>query len=244
MKSVVIDFGNTNRKLAVFDNGSMIRMEQFREAGLEQVEKFSASVPDAGHCILASVVNYPAEIREFLSKRFRFIELNENTPVPVVIEYRDRHTLGSDRLAAAVAGSTQFPNQDVLMINAGTCITYDFVDAAGRYLGGSISPGIGMRFKALHTFTDKLPLLSISDDLPLTGSGTHESIRSGVLHGATAEIEGIVARYRDRYPGLQVILSGGDHNYFIKWLKISIFAIPNSVLIGLQKILEFNVSKA
>jgi type III pantothenate kinase len=131
----------------------------------------------------------------------------------------------------------------VLVINLGTCITYDFIDDTGTYFGGAIAPGLHMRFKALNTFTGKLPLIDHRDIDFLIGQTTEESILSGVINGMTAEIEGIAEKYLEKWPGLRIILSGGDLNNFVNRLKISTFAHPNIVITGLQKILDFNVSK-
>ncbi|MGE5423944.1 MAG: type III pantothenate kinase, partial [Syntrophothermus sp.] len=150
-------------------------------------------------------------------------------------------TLGRDRIAAATGGQSLFPGHDVLVINAGTCITYDFVTGNREYAGGSISPGMMMRFRALHTFTGKLPLLSPDETEILTGNSTESSIQSGVMEGITAEMEGITGKYRSLYPELKVVLSGGDLNYFVNRLKINIFAFPNIVIQGLHQILKFNV---
>ncbi len=246
MKCLVIDLGNTNKKIALFDDLNLIAVEQHSGFDQEILNGFISRNPGAGYCILSSVVSFPSGIREFLSENFFFVEMNELTPLPVTIRYQTRNSLGSDRIAAAVAGSARFPGHDVLIINAGTCITYDFINKEKEYLGGGISPGIGMRFRALHTFTGKLPLISCGDypDSELTGDTTDGSIRSGVLNGTLAEVEGIGTRYRERWPELKIIVSGGDHKYFVKRLKISIFAHPNIVLSGLQQILSFNVHKA
>jgi type III pantothenate kinase len=240
---LVIDLGNTNQKLAVFEQGKLVDLQQFPLLTQKTVREFTRPHPGIGHCILSSVVAHRASLSRFLSARYRFIELGDTTPVPLVNRYRTTGTLGRDRLAAAVAGRNQFPGNNVLVINTGTCITYDFVNANNEYLGGAISPGITMRFRALHTFTGKLPLVPFRDRDILTGTDTPDSILSGVLTGALAEVEGITERYRGKYPDLKVILSGGDQKYFDKRLKISIFALPNIVIHGLQQILDFNVSK-
>jgi len=133
------------------------------------------------------------------------------------------------------------PGCDILVIDSGTAITYDLITAAGEYLGGGISPGLSMRYKALHTFTNRLPLLDYYDDAQLIGDDTSSSIHSGVLNGALAEMEGIIKSYQILYPGLKIILTGGDHNYFDKRLKIKTFAAPNLVLEGLNLILDFNI---
>ncbi|MCK9205319.1 MAG: type III pantothenate kinase [Bacteroidales bacterium] len=239
----ILDFGNTNKKLAVFKNRKLVDLQQFSRISLPTIRKFVLQYPGIENCILSSVARFPSSIIPFLSSCFRFIEMDEKTQVPLKNLYRSKNTLGYDRLAAAVAGSQMFPGKDVLVINAGTCITYDFITAQQEYLGGAISPGIQMRFQALHTFTGKLPLITYSDKELLTGKDTEESILSGVVTGATAEIEGIAEKYRSKHQDLMVILSGGDQKYFDKRLKISIFAQPNIVLFGLQQILEFNVHK-
>jgi type III pantothenate kinase len=148
-----------------------------------------------------------------------------------------------DRLASAVAAFHRFPVHPVLILNAGTAVTYDIVTKIGEYLGGSISPGMQMRFRALHTFTKQLPLLTYTGIDFLTGNDTDTSVLSGVINGMAAEMEGMIARYQKEYPGIKVVLSGGDLNYFVNRLKISIFAVPNIVIYGLQQILAFNDKK-
>jgi type III pantothenate kinase len=241
---LIIDLGNTNKKLALFNNGKLTDMQLFPLMSLKILHDFTHQYPGIEHCLLSSVIPHRASINRFLSSNYNFIELDEKTPLPVKNRYRSKKTLGKDRLAAAVAGANRFPGKNVLVINTGTCITYDFVSDRNEYLGGSISPGLLMRFNALHTFTGKLPLVSFRNTMILTGKDTEASILSGVLTGALAEIEGIAGRYQQKYPDLEIILSGGDHKYFDKRLKISIFALPNIVIHGLQQILAFNVIKA
>lgn len=244
MRNLVIDLGNTNKKLALFENDRLLALEQFPSVNLSYFRKFIKIHGEIDHCILSSVVPYKPEIQKFLSDQSHFIELDEKTPLPIHNRYWSKKTLGNDRLAAAVAGAGQFSGKNVLIINAGTCITYDFVNNHNEYLGGAISPGLMMRFRALHTFTGKLPLIPFRDTMILTGRDTEESILSGVLTGAIAEIEGIAGRYRQQFPDIEILLSGGDYKYFDKRLKISIFALPNIVIHGLQQILAFNVNKA
>lgn len=239
---LIVDLGNTNKKLALFSFGEIVELQQFPLLNLRLLRDFVRAHPAIENCILSSVIPHRSSIPRYLSSIANYLELDENTPVPVINRYLTPLTLGKDRLAAAVAAHTMFPRNNVLVINTGTCITYDFVNDRQEYLGGAISPGILMRFHALHTFTGKLPLISFHDEDILTGADTRESIRSGVLTGALAEIEGIAARYQEKYPDLKILLSGGDQKYFDKRLKISIFAQPNIVLHGLQQILAFNVN--
>ncbi|MEI6433469.1 MAG: type III pantothenate kinase [Bacteroidota bacterium] len=241
---LIIDLGNTNQKLAIFREGELLEVMQFPQIGLKLIREATRQNKAISHCILSSVVAYQDSMINYLAARFRFFLLDENTPLPIKNCYQTKITLGKDRLAAAVAGNHYYPGQNVLVVNAGTCITYDFVNAEGEYLGGGISPGIVMRFKALHTFTGKLPLIDFIEEDNLTGNDTARSILSGVLNGTLAEIEGVTARYSEIYPNLKIIISGGDVNYFDKRLKISTFAVPNIVIHGLQQILAFNVIKA
>ncbi|HNY02052.1 MAG TPA: type III pantothenate kinase [Bacteroidales bacterium] len=239
---LVLDFGNTRVKLALFEGEETVLEQDLAGLSPEELVRFLGEYPGIDASILSSVITLPEEIGKILSSRTFFIRLDENTPVPVINRYTTPSSLGKDRLAAAVGGASLFPSRDVLVITAGTALTFDFVNAAGEYIGGSISPGMQMRFRALHTFTDRLPLLSFREPVGLAGDSTDDSILSGVVNGMAAEIAGIAAAYGSKYPGLQVILSGGDLNYFVKRLKISIFARPNIVVYGLRKILAFNVN--
>jgi type III pantothenate kinase len=241
---LVIDIGNTKTKLAIFNGSEIIAFKTISEPSLNEVEVFVEGRKEVSSAILSSVTDYPGNLPEYLRSNFTFLELDEHTPVPITNRYLTPETLGQDRLAAAVAGASLFPNQPVLVINAGTCIIYDFVDASGQYLGGAISPGMEMRFRALNTFTGKLPLITPKEIDHITGRNTEESILSGVVFGMTGEMEAVIQQYSLLYPGLKVILSGGDLNNFDKRLKINIFAVPNIVIHGLHKILEFNVTKS
>jgi len=240
---LIIDLGNTNKKLAVFNKGKLVRLKQYPFFNLEIIRDFIDQFPKINRCIIASVIPYSRSIRNYLDQHFQFLEMSGLTPVPVINRYRSKVTLGKDRLAAAVAAADQFPGKDILVVSTGTCITYDFVNSGKEYLGGAISPGLQMRLQALHTFTGKLPLISFKKNETLIGNTTERSILSGVLHGAIAEIEGITARYKEQFPEVVIILSGGDAKYFDKRLNISIFAFPNIVIHGLHLILDFNVIK-
>lgn len=238
---LILDLGNTNQKVALFENDQLIEIRQFTKLSVSALKKMIAGHSGISHCILSSVISHSDELTDYISSHCKLLILDEFTPIPVKNNYKTPETLGKDRLAAAVGGHEIFPGQNVLVINAGTCITYDFVDKSGTYHGGAISPGMHMRLNALHTFTGKLPLVGYQPTSFLIGQTTEESILSGVIYGMTAEIEGIAENYRATYTDLNVILSGGDLNNFDKRLKISTFAVPNIVILGLQKILSFNV---
>jgi len=239
---LVIDFGNTLAKVAVFQNDDLIHLEKTSLLSTEFLEQIKHDFRPVS-AIISTVIEVPASIRQYLEAHFRFYELTHHTILPISNLYKSPETLGKDRLAAVVGASALFPQQDCLVIDAGTCITYDFIDKNACYYGGAISPGISLRFKALHNFTSKLPLVSYKNFESLTGATTEESILSGVLNGTTAELKCIISEYCSIYPKIKVVLTGGDFNYFDKKLKSNIFAVPNLVLIGLNVILDFNVKE-
>ncbi|MFA5300654.1 MAG: type III pantothenate kinase, partial [Lutibacter sp.] len=169
------------------------------------------------------------------------IELDYNTKVPFLNNYATPKTLGVDRIALVSSAFSNYPNKNVLIIDAGTCITYDFINHEGNYYGGAISPGIEMRYKALHVFTEKLPLLRPELMYQLVGDSTETSIHSGILNGVIGEIDSIVEKYRKKNTDLTVVLTGGDVNFLSNRLKNSIFANPNFLLEGLNTILTYNL---
>lgn len=240
---LVLDFGNTSKKIALFEAGTLISLVHYPEISPDTIRNFVDDHPGIISCILSSVIHHPIAINEFLVSRMPTLIFDSHTPLPIRNEYRTQETLGPDRLAGAVAGASEFPGKPVLVINAGTAITYDFIHPSGKYMGGAISPGMQLRFKALHTFTGKLPLVEYKESAQILGTDTEGSILSGVINGIAGEIEAFAAHFHAEYPELKIILSGGDLNYFVKRLKISIFAITNIVLTGLHQILLFNVSK-
>ncbi len=241
--NLVLDFGNSLYKLATFSNNEIVAYEEFEYLDAQTLRKWVGDMKKYSGAIISSVRNYDSEIDRFLEQHFPLIKLNQETPIPIVNKYGSKNTLGKDRIALAVAGRFVFPDKDVLVIDAGTCITYDFVTASGEYLGGGISPGMQTRFRALATFTDHLPLLTYKENVSLIGSNTEESMLTGVINGTIAEIDGIITQYREKFPGIMVIISGGEAIYFDKRLKNNIFAFPNLVLKGLNLILKYNFEK-
>jgi type III pantothenate kinase len=169
-----------------------------------------------------------------------FIELDHLTPVPLTIDYKTPETLGRDRIALVAGAAAMYPGKNVLAIDAGSCITYDLVTSAGHYLGGAISPGIDMRLKALNTFTGKLPLVQQQDFYRLIGNTTTTSILSGVINGTVEEVKGIIGHYRSEFENLKVILTGGGQEFLLNKIKSDIFAVPDLLLMGLNKILDHN----
>jgi type III pantothenate kinase len=236
---LVIDLGNTFQKLAVFSGEDMIFMEAPEQVTMKLLLcVFNRYTIHSG--IISSVIQHEKEIESVVRSRCHCVLLDHNIPLPLLNKYETPETLGKDRLAAAIAGNHMFPNKNVLVIDAGTCIKYDFINAEAEYLGGAISPGLQMRFNALHTFTEKLPLIELTENKLLIGKNTTDSLLSGVINGALAEIDGIIDRYREIYPEIQVVLSGGDAEYLVSKLKNKIFAVSNIVLYGLKIILDYN----
>lgn len=241
---LVLDLGNSMQKYAVFSGDEMIELHAEKLLTIENlyavIKKFQIK-----SCILASVVHHDSNLEKMLYENCNTIILNYTTPLPFKNLYASPETLGKDRLACAVAAWKTFPGKNVLALDAGTCIKYDFVSAEETYLGGAISPGLNMRFKALHNYTDKLPLLNTDmlgqKFLAITGDSTEHSILSGVGVGALLEVDGAIDRYRGKYKDLQVILTGGDASFFENHLKNRIFAVPNLVLQGLHVILDYNL---
>ena len=170
------------------------------------------------------------------------IQLLSSTRLPVKVRYATPETLGVDRLAAVCGALQLFPGQPCLVIDVGTCINYEVLDGDAVYWGGIISPGVNMRFKAMHTFTARLPLIEPVDGTPLIGNSTQTCMQSGVMNGILEEIRGITSQLRLKYPSIRVILCGGDASLFENQLKDSIFAAPELVLRGLNRILNHNVS--
>ena len=235
MRKITLDEGNTSVKLALFDNETLV--SKYNNIDLNFVIKL---LPKCDRLILSTVKN-KSNFKTLFSNK-NFVLLNNSTPLPIKILYKSPTSLGNDRIALAVGAITNFPNKNVLVIDAGTCITYDLINSKKEYLGGSISPGIQMRYNALHQFTSQLPLLESVDTAMLTGVNTEESIHSGIINGVFVEIDGIIQRYTNQYPDIKVIVTGGNAKFFDKGLKNTIFAKPNLLMEGLNKILDYNES--
>lgn len=241
--NLCIDQGNSGVKLAVFNNDQLLYEDRFPELTLEILQElFQKYSVQSG--ILSAVIDLPFEIIQFLTENCsQFIELNHLTPVPVENRYETPETLGKDRLAAVVGAVSLQPDNDLLVIDAGTAITYDFVDAKGAYFGGNIAPGMDLRLKALHVFTGKLPLAEIDVQPPLLGVNTISAIQAGVFHGIVFEMNGYIDTLKVKYPKLSIFLTGGGSIFFENNIKSPIFAVKNLVLIGLNRILQFNAQK-
>ncbi|WP_026462330.1 type III pantothenate kinase [Adhaeribacter aquaticus] len=239
MYNLALDFGNTAIKYGFFE------AESLRKSGTIGQEQELALLPEItqiDNVIISSVRENIGKLSALSEVKGITITLNYQTPIPVKNGYETPQTLGMDRLAAVIGAKALYPDKDCLVIDAGTCITYDFVDNQHYYHGGSIAPGLEMKFKAVHTFTQKLPLVEqTSGPVKLTGRNTREAIQSGILNGTLAEVQGIINVYKEQAPKLVVVLCGGDAAFFETNLKQHIFVVPELVLIGLNRILNYNV---
>ena len=238
--NLIIDVGNSRAKLAVFEEDNLVELliSSHEDTAKEIKNICKRYVIKKG--IISTVVGFSADFLGNLNVNVPFVTVSSSLKLPFKNLYHTPNTLGVDRIALVVAALKKYPQKNVLIIDAGTCITFDFITKEKEYLGGAISPGIEMRFKSLHHFTSKLPLLTIKKPASFIGKSTEESMNSGVLNGVIYEIEGVIKQYENKYKGLTVVLTGGDTKFLLKQLKSSIFANQNFLLEGLNEILIFN----
>lgn len=237
-----LDIGNTRSKLGLyFGDGTikMIYLERESEAIFEAIRKF-----EIDELIVSSVSDLMVEDVKLMKTLKTFVSLSHHTPLPITLEYNTPETLGRDRIALAAGAVALRPgrHQPYLVIDAGTCITMDIVDANGTFCGGSICPGMTMRLKAMNTFTANLPLVSLEDWTQPVGKSTAEALNLGAGLGAISEIEGFYDRMKEDYPGLDLILTGGDADFISKKIKRKIFLHPELLHIGLREILRHNAN--
>jgi type III pantothenate kinase len=242
--NLIIDIGNSQAKVAIFNNRRILKNIIYDQFNEELLLELKAEYPELTYAILCSVADRDEKLIEILKKEFELlIELDYQTPIPIENLYESKESLGQDRLAAAVGANYLFPGSDILVIDAGTAITYDVVDSQNRYLGGNISPGLETRFRSLHEFTQKLPLVEVADEWPLIGKNTEEAIRAGVQAGVLFEMDTMIDRIRDQWIDCKVVLTGGDSFFFDQKLKNTIFVMFELTLLGLNRILEYNAEK-
>lgn len=237
---LVIDVGNTRVKEAVFQGSVLVEVflvekEKFFSKTEKIIKKYSIS-----RAIISSVGKIAASEIKKIATIIPVLELTSKTEVPFINLYGTPNTLGVDRIALMAAAVKTYPNKNVLVIDAGTCITFDFVNKKSEYLGGAITPGIRLRYKVLNDYTANLPLLETTKPQNFVGNNTESSIHSGVINGIVNEIDGVINQYQKKYQDLTVVLTGGDMKFLAEQLKNSIFANPNFILEGLHTILIYN----
>ena len=240
--NLIVDVGNTSIKLAVFEDRELIsRTTCDHQDFLIRLDKTSNDFKRIEHAIVSSVGGFDNQYLSALKKRYRLFTIYKKTKLPFKNRYKTPNTLGLDRIALMSAASLKYENKTVLVIDAGTCVTYDIKNLKNEYLGGAISPGLYMRYKALNAFTEGLPLLEREESILDIGNTTDTSIHLGVVMGLVNEIDGFIDRYSKKYADLTIILTGGDSVFLLDRLKNDIFANSNFLLEGLNYILEKNI---
>ncbi len=236
---LVADSGNTRIKLAVFDGGEMVRLQVDEEWSSSSLTELLRLFPAIDRSLVCAVREVPVWLPSLLNAyQVTYQKLSHTTPLPIRIGYQTPETLGRDRIAAAAGAAGQFPGVNVLAIDAGTALTMDLVETDGFYPGGTISPGLRMRFSALHQQTFSLPEIEPVGEVPLIGINTHNAILAGVVNGMIYEIDNSINSLKNKYNDLHVILTGGDAVYLSGHLKNTIFVNENLVLNGLNTILR------
>ena len=239
--NLILEQGNTNLKVAVFDDNQRIVLSEIKD---NNDTSWANEVVEQYHpekCIMSSVIDADDMLISFLKNKIpHFLWFDINVPIPVSIEYETKDTLGKDRIAAVVGANHFRPGQNILVIDAGTAITYEVLEKSGVYKGGNISPGLTTRFRSLNSFTKQLPLIKERDDVPLIGTSTESAILAGVVNGIIYEMDGYIDMLKAKYGDIFVFLTGGHSFYFERRLKNHIFADANLVITGLNRILEYN----
>jgi type III pantothenate kinase len=238
-KTLCLDFGNTRLKFAIFEHDQPIASDVIPGDGTELISGIlDRYQPDRS--ILSSVINHNPDIETLLARRTRFHLLSHQTRLAFTVPVGKPETMGADRLALAAAAVHYYPRKNNLVIGLGTAITFNFINQYHQFLGGSISPGMEMRFRSLKDYTARLPLVKKDWNFPLIGYDTRTNILSGVILGMASEIDGVIDAYRSRFGNFNAVLTGGDSAYFACHLKNKIFADPEFLYKGLYAISETN----
>ncbi len=238
---LAIDIGNTQIKAAVFEQNTLLERMSFSNEELSnQVDFILKKHQKITNLVVSSVGNFEKEVFSKINSNVKTFYITKDSRFPFQNLYKTPDSLGIDRMVLAAGAVLQFPNQNRLVIDAGTCVTYDFIDEHNNYLGGAISPGIRLRYESLHNYTVKLPLLTKKIPDNYMGNSTQDSIHSGVINGLTNEMDGFIELYQECYANFIIILTGGDSEFLAKRLKNTIFAIPNFLLESLNQTFQYN----
>ena len=238
--NLVVDIGNNYFKLGIFENSNLIYTFSDKNSEINnEIEIVLTKYKNVSYAMISNVSSL--SIFEVFKKfEIKVLKLDSTLVLPFILNYKTPETLGNDRLALAAAASKLYPHSNKLIIDVGTCITIDFVDHDNNFFGGSISPGLEMRYKSLNNYTANLPLLKIGDDYNFPGDSTNSSIHAGVIGGVCNEIMGFITKIDSKHDNIEVILTGGNAKFLSKRLKITIFANQNFILEGLNCILNLN----
>ena len=238
---LVIDVGNTRIKAAVFEQYTLLERVSFSNETLaNNIDLILKKHQKISSLVVSSVGNFEKEVFSKINSNIKTYFITKDIRFPFNNLYKTPDSLGIDRMVLAAGAVLQFPNQNRLVIDAGTCVTYDFIDAENNYLGGAISPGIRLRYESLNNYTAKLPLLTKSIPQNFIGNSTQNSIHSGIINGLTNEIDGFIEDYQEHYANIIIILTGGDSEFLANRLKNTIFANSNFLLESLNQTFQYN----
>ena len=236
---MVIDIGNSFSKVGLFDKNILIDYKEFKSFSVEDIKSvFSSKI--ITNSIISNVSSYDKKVFEFLNMNSNLVLFDAEIKLPFKNKYGSVETIGNDRIALVSQASRLYPDENVLVIDSGSCITYDFLNDKNEYLGGGISPGLNMKLKALNNQTARLPLVKKTQIKYLIGKSTKTSILSGVINGTLGEINYIIEEYKKRYKKIVIILTGGDLNFLFNHIKNGILADPKFLLSGLNILIELN----
>jgi type III pantothenate kinase len=240
---LAIDAGNTRIKAAVFEGSIVLEGFVFLKTELEKnIQNILKKYQKLTHLVVSSVSDLEKKTFLVFEKEIKVHFVSHNDVFPFVNDYATPQTLGIDRMVLSAGATLQFPNQNRLVIDAGTCVTYDFIDESNHYRGGAITPGLQMRYKALHDYTAKLPMLELETPNHYIGQSTSESIHSGVVNGLVYEMDGFIDEYKAKYPNFIIILTGGDTVFLAKRLKNTIFANSNFLIESLNQTFQYKIN--
>ncbi len=242
MLQLAIDRGNTVTKWGLFQDKEIIDSGQIGNFSMPKLEQLTSKLQPR-YVILSSTKHLSKRMQNHFAKQRDYFILSEHLQFPFKVAYQTPETLGRDRLAGIAGAWALFPGENSLVIDAGTCITYDLITKKGIYKGGNISPGVRLRLQSLHAFTDKLPIVPPAEEPADLGIDTRSALQVGAQVGALQEMQGFIDSYRKKLKKLNILLTGGDAAFFVYRMKTKIFASPQLVLLGLNEILQYNVQK-
>ena len=240
--NLVLDIGNTRLKAGLFKKNVLINYFEFNNNYYEKIRSILECNPIL-YTIVSNVSNTEDKLIQLLRIKTQFIPFNSSLKIPFKNIYKSKTTLGQDRIALVSSSMKQFPDENVLIIDLGSCITYDFINSDNEYIGGAISPGLNMRYKSLNNYTSNLPFLEPKKINYLIGKSSEESIHSGVINGIVSELNGAIDRYQKEFKKIRIVLTGGDYKFLFSKIKNSIFANSNFLLLGLNFLIELNKKK-
>ena len=241
---LTVDIGNTSTKLAIWSAGQIVDKKRVEKISRHTIEELVSATSNhkIKDVIVSSVKNggWNEETVDlkYRCENFRVVHLSSNMPLPIKIDYKTPNTLGSDRIAALIGAQFIEPDENILVVDAGTAVTYDFISLSGHFEGGNIAPGISMRLNALHSYTSALPEVNVDGPLPLMGQSTDEAMRAGAIYGLVAEIESYRKWLSFNNQSIKVILTGGDSQLLGRLIEGCIVE-PDLVMIGLNRVGDF-----